>query len=95
MEFICKRRRNPLEFIRGGREFFFREESRPVSNGPLLPRSACRLPRFAWDGAGERDGWRRAPVEEWRPFMLDVVMLVIGVGAFALLIGNVALCERL
>jgi hypothetical protein len=27
--------------------------------------------------------------------MLDVVMLVIGVGAFALLIGYVALCERL
>jgi hypothetical protein len=27
--------------------------------------------------------------------MLDVVMLVLGVGAFALLIGYVALCERL
>jgi hypothetical protein len=27
--------------------------------------------------------------------MLDVVMLVIGVGGFALLIGYVALCERL
>jgi hypothetical protein len=27
--------------------------------------------------------------------MLDVVMLAIGVGGFALLIGYVALCERL
>lgn len=27
--------------------------------------------------------------------MLDVVMLVLGVGGFALLIGYVALCERL
>jgi hypothetical protein len=27
--------------------------------------------------------------------MLDIVMLAIGVGAFALLIGYVALCERL
>ena len=27
--------------------------------------------------------------------MLDIFMLVIGVGAFALLIGYVALCERL
>ncbi len=27
--------------------------------------------------------------------MLDVIMLVLGVGAFALLIGYVALCERL
>jgi hypothetical protein len=27
--------------------------------------------------------------------MLDVIMLVLGVGGFALLIGYVALCERL
>jgi hypothetical protein len=27
--------------------------------------------------------------------MLDVVMLVLGIGGFALLIGYVALCERL
>jgi len=27
--------------------------------------------------------------------MLDILMLVIGVGSFALLIGYVALCERL
>jgi len=27
--------------------------------------------------------------------MLDLVMLVLGIGAFALLIGYVALCERL
>jgi len=27
--------------------------------------------------------------------MLDVMMLVLGVGGFALLIGYVALCERL
>jgi hypothetical protein len=32
---------------------------------------------------------------ERRNFMLDVVMLVIGVGAFALFVGYVALCERL
>jgi hypothetical protein len=28
-------------------------------------------------------------------FMLDVVMLVLGVGAFVLFVGYVALCERL
>jgi hypothetical protein len=28
-------------------------------------------------------------------FMLDVIMLAIGVGAFVLFIGYVALCERL
>ena len=44
---------------------------------------------------GEQDGWACAPVEGMEIVMLDIVMLVIGVGAFALLIGYVALCERL
>jgi len=34
-------------------------------------------------------------VTERRIFMLDVVMLALGVGAFVLFVGYVALCERL
>jgi hypothetical protein len=36
-----------------------------------------------------------APSKEWRPFMLDLLMLATGVGFFALMFGYVALCERL
>ena len=31
----------------------------------------------------------------WRQSMLDILMLVIGLGGFALMIAYVALCERL
>jgi hypothetical protein len=45
-------------------------------------------------GAGEREQSGQGDIRREKA-MLDVMMLVIGLGAFAPLIGYVALCERL
>ena len=95
MRSLWQRRRRPLEIICGSCDFSFRVEPRPVSNGLLLPSVVSFRRRVGRAAEGEWNGLACVPVEEWRSFMLDLVMLILGVGAFALLIGYVALCERL